>query len=370
MPQNTTRVDKTLLHNHRLAQLERILSTATDGIIAVDKDGRYFYANEAAERLLGVSKGELLDKTFDQLNLKISNLKGHPLPIDETAFHKVLNTQSGVYGLKLVIERDDGESVVTLTNAAPLYDYSGEFDGMVAIFTDITEQNEIQERINAFHHTLAHDLRGPLTVISGHAEMLKDAIDTGTVNSISLQNIVEILDGAEKMNRMIEDIVDSSRLEGGQFLLEKEPVNLKTFVFSLMSNSAAIIPSRRLIIDIPDDLPPVSADPDRLERIFQNLLSNALKFSSPDSEVIVQVRKEDNDLSVSVTDKGKGIAPEDCSQLFKRYFQVKGAKTSRGVGLGLYISRLLVEAHGGHIWVESKIGKGSTFQFTLPIGSQ
>lgn len=370
MPENTTGVDKPLLQNNRLAQLERILSTATDGIIAVDKDGRYFYANEAAERLLGVPKGDLLNKTFDQLNLKITNLKGDPLPIDETAFHKVLKTQSGVYGLKLVIERDDGESVVTLTNAAPLYDYSGDFDGMVAIFTDITEQNEIQERIHAFHHTLAHDLRGPLTVISGHAEMLKDAIDTGTVNSISMQNIVEIMSSAEKMNRMIEDIVDSSRLEGGQFMLERESINLKPFVFSLMRNSARIIPSSRLIIKISDDLPPVSADPDRLERIFQNLLSNALKFSPPASEVIVQARRVGNDLCVSVTDEGKGIAPEDCSQLFKRYFQVKGPKSSRGVGLGLYISRLLVEAHGGHIWVESKIGKGSTFQFTLPIVSQ
>lgn len=370
MPQNTIGTDNPLLQNHRLAQLERILSTATDGIIAVDKEGRYFYANEAAERLLGVPKGEILNKTFDQLSLKIFNLKGHQLPIGETAFHKVLKAQSGVYGLKLVIERDDGESIVTLTNAAPLYDYAGNFDGMVAIFTDITEQNEIQERIKAFHHTLAHDLRGPLTVIYGHAEMLKDAIDAGTVNSISMQHIVEIMSGTEKMNRMIEDIVDSSRLEGGQFILERESVDLKPFVFSLIHNSATIIPSNRLIIEIPDDLPHVSADPDRLERIFQNLLSNALKFSPPESEVIIQARREGNDLSVSVTDKGKGIAPEDCPQLFKRYFQVKGTKSFRGVGLGLYISRLLVEAHGGHIWVESKIGKGSTFQFTLPIASQ
>ncbi|TLM65863.1 MAG: PAS domain S-box protein [Deltaproteobacteria bacterium] len=363
MPPETSKIDGAV----RLAQLERILSTATDGIVAIDKQGRYFYANEAAERILGIPKAEILRRTFDQVPWKITSLKGNPLPLEETAFQKVLQAQSGVYGIKLAIEREDGQRVITLTNAAPLYDAAGTFDGMVAVFTDISEQHEIQERINAFHHTLAHDLRGPLTVIIGHAEILKEVLGTGRADSGSLQNLSEILNGAEKMNKMIEDLVDSARLEGGQFTLAKTAVDLKRFLLTLLHCAEGAIPADRLAVEIPEDLPWVAADPDRLERIFQNLLSNALKFSPAGSKVIVQARRADDEIIVSVTDKGKGIAPEDCSHLFRRYFQVKGEQSAKGAGLGLYISRLLVEAHGGHIWVVSKVGEGSTFHFTLPV---
>ncbi len=351
----------------QLNQLERILKAATDGIVTLDKEGRYTYTNDAAERILGVPREVILQRTFDQAEWKLSTVKGDPLPDEETPFKKVLQAKKGVYGLKLVIERPDGERIVTSTNAAPLYDAAGHFDGIVEVFTDVTEQHELQERINALHHTVAHDLRSPLTVIQGHAEMLKDAFREGKVGGTILQNVAGILGGAEKMNRMIEDLVDTARIEGGQVSLEKEPINLEAFVWSLQQSSQEIVDVNRLITQIPQNLPSVSATPDRLERILLNLLSNAFKFSPPESKVIIQARKAGGEIIISVTDKGKGIAPEDCSRLFKRYFQVKGPQASSGVGLGLYISRLLVEAHGGRIWVESKLGEGSTFHFTLPI---
>lgn len=369
MDQNSLEISRNLALCTRLAQLERILSTAADGIVAIDKAGRYFYVNEAAENILGVPKEEILNKTFEQISWKMTDLKGEPLQPVETAFMQVLQAQCGVYGIKLVIEHDDGGRIVILTNAAPLYDTAGAFDGMVAVLSDITEQHETQERIKIFHHTLAHDLRGPLTVIMGHAEMLQDAFETGSVASAHLQNVAEILSGAEKMNKMIEDLVDAARMEGGQFNLEKVAVDLKAFVLDLLLRSERVIPVDRLEVQIPDDLPSVSADPDRLERIFQNLLSNALKFSPPSTKVIIQAQRTRNEITVSVNDKGTGIAPKDCSRLFRRYFQVKGEKAVRGVGLGLYISRLLVEAHDGRIWVVSKLGEGSTFRFTLPIVS-
>jgi len=362
-------ISHNLVLSTRLAQLELILSTAADGIVAIDKDGRYFYVNEAAAKILGVPKGEILKKTFEQIPWKMTDLKGEPLQPEETAFMQVLQAQCGVYGIKLAIEREDGERIIILTNAAPFYGASENFDGMVAVFSDVTEQHETQERIKVFHHTLAHDLRGPLTVIMGHAEILQNAIATGGVGPSHLQNLDEILNGAEKMNKMIEDLVDAARMEGGQFNLEKVVINLKSFVLDLLLRAEGILPPNRLEVQIPDDLPRVDADTDRLERIFQNLLSNALKFSPPESKVIIQAQRTRNEITVSVADKGKGIAPEDCSRLFRRYFQLRGEKTSAGVGLGLYISRLLVEAHGGRIWVVSKVGEGSTFRFTLPIAS-
>ncbi|WP_221250626.1 PAS domain-containing sensor histidine kinase [Desulfuromonas versatilis] len=349
-----------------MAKFERILETATDGIVTLDKEGRYTYANPAAESILGVPRGQILQRTFDHAAWKLSTLKGERLPNDETPFKRVLQENKGVYGLKLIIERPDGERVIISTNAAPLFDAAGHFDGVVGVFTDVTEQHELQERNKTFHHTVAHDLRIPLTVIQGHAEMLKDALREGGVRGTILQNVDGILEGTEKMERMIQDLVDTARIEGGQVHLEKESINLETFVWSLLQRSQEIIDMNRLITQIPQNLPSVSADPGRLERIFLNLLSNSAKFSPPESKVIIQARKVGGEIIISITDHGMGITPEDCSRLFKRFFQVRDSQASSGVGLGLYIAKLLVETHGGHIWVESKLGEGSTFYFSLP----
>lgn len=354
----------------RGGQFKRILETTTDGVVTLDKSGRYTYANPAAERILGVPRELILQRTFDQAEWKLATIKGDPLPNEESPFKRVLQENKAIYGQKLLLERPDGERVVISTNAAPLFDADGHFDGIVGVISDVTEQQELLEHNIAFHHTVAHDLRGPLTVIQGHAELLQQAFRQGAVKGSVALSIEEILDGADKMNAMIEDLLDTSRIEGGQVPLEQEPIDLDHFVWSLLESSQEIIDVNRLTTQIPQNLPSVSADPARLERILLNLISNALKFSPPKSKVIIETRQTGSEITLSVTDQGKGISPENCSHLFKRFFQVKGAQTSGGVGLGLYICKLLVEAHGGHIWVESTFGEGSTFHFTLPIAAE
>lgn len=363
----SAKTEKSQPQSDRLIKFERILETATDGIVTLDKQGRYTYANAAAEKILGVPRESILQRSFDQAAWKLSTLRGDPLPDEETPFKRVLQENRGVYGLKLIIERPDGERIIISTNAAPLYDAAGLFDGVVGVFTDVTEQHELQERNNAVLHTVAHDLRTPLTVIQGHAEMLKDALRQGHVGGTVVQNVDAILEGTGKMESMIQELVDTARIEGGQAPLEKESIALENFVWSLLQNAKKTLDLKRMVTQIPRDLPSTSADPARLERILLNLLSNAVKFSSPESKVIIHARKVGGEITISVTDYGKGIAPEDCSRLFKRFFQVKGSQTPGGVGLGLYIAKLLVEAHGGRIWVESTVGEGSTFYFTLPI---
>ena len=120
-------------------------------------------------------------------------------------------------------------------------------------------------------------------------------------------------------------------------------------------------------LDLPADLPPMLADPDRLETILLNLLQNAQKFSAPDSPIQVTAHAQDGTVMVSITDQGIGIAPEDLPRIFDRFYRVEHIRKAEGTGLGLYITKRLVEAHGGQIWVESEVGKGSTFSFTLPV---
>ena len=169
---------------------------------------------------------------------------------------------------------------------------------------------------------------------------------------------------------MIEELLDNARLEGAVAQVQKEPILLKTFVGSLLHQACQkIMTMERLVLNVPEDLPPVSANPEHLERILMNLLSNAFKFSPAESKVTVQARRKGDEILISVTDQGSGIAPEDRSRLFQRYMQTKGLHSPEGVGLGLYITRLIVEEHGGRIWIESKLGYGSTFNFTLPIAN-
>lgn len=206
------------------------METATDGIISLDQEGRFTFANAAAERILGVPRKAILQRTFDQGSWKLSSLKGEPLPEEETPFKRVLQEQTGVYGLKMRMERPDGEEIILSTNVAPLFDATGNFEGMVGVFTDVTEQHELQELNNAFHHTLAHDLRNPLTVIQGHAEVLQDTLRNDKSKGTVSQNIEGILEGSGKMEKMIQDLLDTARIEGGLIPLEKESIALESFV--------------------------------------------------------------------------------------------------------------------------------------------
>jgi len=169
------------------------------------------------------------------------------------------------------------------------------------------------------------------------------------------------------MNAMIRDLVDSERLQAGQLRLDKQPVQLRSFVSDLLEWLRQVMDVGRVVVEVPQDLPPVLADSDRLERILLNVLSNALKYSASNTEVLVQARQSGKEVVTSVTDHGIGIPAEALPHIFERFYRAKTARKAEGLGLGLYITKMLVEAHGGRVWAESELNKGSTFYFTLPL---
>lgn len=351
--------------------IERVIAAATEGIVVLDAQKKYVFANAAAEKILGVSKEVILDRIFEQPEWRLTTVKGTPLSDDENPFTQVLVKRKGVYGKKVVIERPDGKRVIIAINASPLFDAAGKFEGMVGVLSDITEEFELQQRNRAFHHTVAHDLRAPLLVIIGYSELLQALCVESPVDGNMNVFIKEIVEAAEKMDAMIEDLVDDARIEGGTVNLALERIDLKSYVQSLLESNRRTIEENRIKTRVPQGLSPVTADPDKLERIFLNLLSNALKFSPSESKILIEARETiDGDVMISISDHGKGLSDEDSVRIFRRFFQADSTKTPGGTGLGLYISRLLVEAHGGRIWVESIAGKGSTFRFTLPISTE
>lgn len=231
------------------------------------------------------------------------------------------------------------------------------------------QQKRLQQQQADFLHMVSHDLRAPVTIIQGHADVLAETLEQRQIDGSLREGVESIRRGIRRINVMIQDLVDSARLEGGQLTLNLQSVDLTAYLPSLLTRSAAIIEINRIRLDLPAGLPPVLADADRLERILINLLSNALKYSAPDAEVRLSARQQDGEVVISVIDQGYGIPPDDLPHVFERFYRAKGQHKAEGIGLGLYITEMLVEAHGGRIRAESEIGKGSTFSFTLPAAS-
>jgi len=225
-----------------------------------------------------------------------------------------------------------------------------------------------QEEREDLMHTISHDLRAPLTIIRGHAEMIPELLQVEPgLTPILRESIAAIERSVDGMNSMIRDLVDAARLEGGQITLELAPVDHEEYLAYLLQRSGAVVESGRIVLEIAPGLPTVRADKNRLDRIMLNLLTNAQKYSPPGKPIEVRAVPAGDEVAFSVTDHGPGIAPEDLPHIFERFYRPAGGRKAEGVGLGLYITKGLVEAHGGRISITSEPGKGSTFTFTLPV---
>jgi signal transduction histidine kinase len=227
---------------------------------------------------------------------------------------------------------------------------------------------EIQVRAaqrEEYVHAISHDLRSPLTVVSGHAQRLAQLLSDGAEPQL-VQSVEAILRGTRRMAVLIQNLVETARLEGDMLRLHLQPVDLPVFMRELLAQLAPLDAVERIQVEIPPMLPSVLADPDHLERIMMNLLLNAVKYSPLGSPVIVRVQLGAGEVITSVQDRGPGIAPSELPHLFDRYRRgIQAGEHREGLGLGLYIVKGLVEAHGGRVWVESAPGAGSTFSFSL-----
>jgi two-component system phosphate regulon sensor histidine kinase PhoR len=170
-----------------------------------------------------------------------------------------------------------------------------------------------------------------------------------------------------QMRAMLQDLVESVHIDSGALQLSQEPLALRPSVSDLVSVLRGALDTDRVWLEIPADLPPVAEDAPRVGRVLQNLLGNALKYSAPGTDVEVRAHRADGEIVLAISDRGGGISHEDLPRIFERFYRGSQRTGADGLGLGLYISRLIVQAHGGRIWCESAVGQGSTFSFTLPL---
>jgi len=355
---------------HRIAELDATIDSMADGLVLFDPAGKILRVNPALGKIIGYLPGKMSRSLAEQIALvQPETPDGNHLPLEQQPITRALRGER-VFNVIMALHPPAHDTVWISSSAAPILTPDGEMLGAVVTLTDITALHDLQEEQKTILHLVSHDLRAPITIINGYAGVLLSALTERQLDGLLLDSTEAILRGVRRMNSMIDDLVDSARIEGGQMQLDRQPVDLTAYLPDLLQRSAPVMPVARIHLEVPPDLSPVSADYNRLERIMTNLLSNALKYSDPDTPVFVRISQQAGEVMVAITDQGKGIAPDTLPHLFERFYRAKEVRKAEGLGLGLYITKMLVEAHGGRMWVESEVGKGSTFTFTLPIATQ
>lgn len=345
--------------------LGALIDSLEDGVIVVDADQRVILANRSAATFFGMPRDEI--HSLDQILActQLAQMDGTPLPSHDRPARKLLQ---GLHVLRgdYVLTASDGSSRVLAFNGGVMRDPDGSISSAITVAHDRTELAQAEKASRDYLKFVSHDLRSPLTLISARAQMLERSPEHP--DSVR-RNAQAILRSVRQMNTMISDLTDSVRLEfGGALAVRPRTLDLVVFLNEQIERWEEACEGNRIEIRLPDSVPPVYADPDGIERILANLISNALKYSPGEEKIIVSAAVDDVEVIVSVADRGPGIRPEDAKRLFERFFRSESAlKHHDGLGLGLPISKALVEAHGGRIWVETELGQGSVFSFTLPL---
>lgn len=298
---------------------------------------------------------------------------GTYLPHSECPMAHVLKSNSPVSDREVVIERPDGSFVHVLVSISPIRDNNGKLVGAVNCFQDITERKQAQEQETEtrlqFLSVLTHELRTPLAPLLTSGTMLREVLnpDPASIQGRLLNNIIK---GAEVLRDRVNELLDITAFQAGKYRLEYETFNVKDAVEDLCDYLAAEAMSKRqqLVLELAEALPRIRADRRRFQQVLSNLLLNAMKFSPEGLPICVRIWVQGEMLVVEVEDRGPGISAEEQARLFQPYFRVEQDRQRfPGLGLGLALSRQIVEAHGGWVWLDSSPGKGSRFFFSLPV---
>jgi PAS domain S-box-containing protein len=348
------------------AELEAAFEAVPEGIVAYDPSGRIERMNAAAERLLRYEPGQLEESLHARWSrLRPQTVEGKPLALEENPIVRALRGER-VAGVVLSVESEPGKRLWVSMSAAAMRADDGRIRGAIASLTDIGTIQRLQSQREDLLRAVSHDLRNPLQITLLQAERLQRLL-AGTALEKERVAAERIAQASKNMGVMIRDLVEAARMENGRLALQLAPVRLGALLERLLAHSAGALDVARVSLDVPADLPAVLADVARLERVLVNLVGNALKYSPEGTPVRVTAGAADGKLVVSVADRGVGIAAEDLPRVFERFYRGQRTAKADGLGLGLYIVQLLVDAHGGRVWAESTPGEGSTFSFTLPL---
>ena len=344
-------------------RLDALLDSAADGILILNADHTIERCNTAFEKLYGEPRDQLVGKTHGEIIQWKKEPQGTTLEEAEITGWPVTPNAT------LYVEGDIGRPLppplpVGITYA-PLLSEDGKLRNIVVSVRDITHFRTADEIKSTFISIVSHELRTPVALIKGYASTLRrdDAKwDKATIS----ESLTVIEEEADRLAKMIDDLLDASRLQAGGLSLNHADVALPNLASRVIERFAAHSPKHKLITDFPSNFPIIVADETRIEQVLSNLVSNALKYATK-GEIKISGSTRPEQVIVCVSDEGPGIEARDLPHIFDRFYRSTNAvKQTKGAGLGLYLARAIVEAHGGRIWADPKPDSGARICFSLP----
>ena len=332
------------------------IDSLPDPILVVAADGTLLNVNESAERELQIQAGERpLTRIDPDLRDAIEKVRAHVVAGKGPYLPRGLEEALHVRDRRL------------LPRATPLYSEEGAVAGATIVLQDVTRLVRFDELKNDLVATVAHEFRTPLTSLRMAIHILLEGT-VGPVNEKQADLLQAAREDCERLQDIVDDLLDLARIQAGKVEVQPAAISAKSLVEGALANrsAAALAAKIQLAAEVGEPVLPVMADAERIALVLDNLIGNAVRHSAPGSTVVVRAQPQHDSVRFEVVDHGEGIPAEYRSRIFEKFFRVPGTK-GEGIGLGLYLAREIVLAHGGDMGVESEPGKGSSFWFTLPV---
>jgi len=346
---------------------EAILEGIADGVMVADANGRVILFNAASERILSISRTQALGRFQDDIfGLYGSAARDWLAKIEEWRTKPQSHDAEGFLAHRLEV----GRKMVSV-HLSPVISPGLEFLGVVSVFRDVTSEVAADRAKSEFVSTVSHELRTPMTSIVGYVDLLLAGV-TGPLGELQTDFLKKVKTNAGRLTDLVNDLLDISRIETGRVELQRVSVAIGSLIEQVRDLLRPKVEDKeqRLRLVLPPALPKVYGDQARLIQILTNLMGNAYKYTPVGGEIAVYAYVRNGAMNVAVADTGIGIAPENQKKIFDRFYRIEddpAVYEVSGTGLGLAISLSLIQMHGGEIWLESRLGMGSVFTFSIPL---
>ena len=344
-------------------RLDALVDSAADGIMILNSDLTIERVNDAFERIYGRTHDELVGQRHDEIVRWATDPQGATLK-EAIANGWPLTPNATLY-VEGDLERELPSPLPVGITYAPLLSQDGRLRNVIVSIRDITHFRTADEIKATFISIVSHELRTPVALIKGYASTLRRDDARWDKHTIS-ESLSVIEEEADRLSKMIDDLLDASRLQAGGLSLNRADVSLPTLVSRIVERFSTQTDKHTFVNDFPAKFPIVLADETRIEQVIMNLISNALKYA-PDGEIRITGTARPEQIVICVSDQGPGIEAKDLPHIFDRFYRsTKAVKQTKGAGLGLFLARAIIEAHGGRIWADPKPDSGARICFSLP----
>ena len=349
-----------------LEKFKLAVEDASDHIIITDPNGIILYANKAVKTITGFSTTEVIGK-------KAGNKELWGGLMDQSFYEdlwKTIKINKKVFIGEMNNKRKNGQKYIVLASISPVLNKKKELVFFVGIERDITHEKEVDRMKTEFISLASHQLRTPLSAIKWYAEMLLTG-DAGKLKPEQLKFVDDINLSNQRMIELVNTLLNISRIESGRIIIEPKPTDLKEIINSVVSEFKPKLKEKdqKIIVNINPNLPKINCDPKLIFEVYKNLISNAIKYSRQKGEIEIFISSDKDSVVNQITDEGYGIPKKDESKVFSKFYRGENILKveTEGTGLGLYLTKSIIESSGGKIWFKSEENKGTTFWFNLPL---